>query len=1518
MRSRFILLTTLFMFMCLFMASAGAESLYGVEILEGTWKGQNIEYLDREILLGLKAGKTQNLFEQELVSSPVQIVRQADRFGFMKLKVNEGEDVFKVIEDLEQLPSVRYAEPNMVDRLLVIPDDSLFHTQWHYHNVGQNPPGGTIDADIDAPEGWDISTGSDTIIVGVLDSGIPIQGGMLSHPDLDDPSRFIIGTDVVNGDSEPKDENGHGTHVSGTIGAETNNGRGVAGVAWNVKIMAIQVFSSTGSGSHEYFRDGCIFGVDNGCKVLNYSGGGSAGDTKEHGVAYADSNGVVLCAAAGNNWQGSCDWPGAYATQYSNVICVSAVDHNDNSSPFSSIGPEVTISAPGGFGSPYDDDDIISTFPNYPCYITTNYGLSEDYGPLAGTSMATPHVAGFAALIMSMNPGLSPDSVRQIMMNTADDLGPAGRDNQYGWGRINVFNALSQMGSIIITHTPLADTKDTLNNYEVVCQIWSITDLLEDSLLLRYNINSIDYETSLISTGFEDEYHGFIPAQAPGTEISYYLYGMNIDYDADTTNTFTFYVIDYGVLLEPEYSSSSAPALDTVVYDLMLKNNGIFTDEFTLDISGNVWNTTLWNALMTSQISSSGVLNPDDSIFLKLQVIIPSSLEGEYDSTVITATSIADNSITTSSEFMTISAGQPWEIPFTDYFATVAFDIAKWESTDGAESNDIGIDEPSAPYSANLNGDPDGGDDLITEAINLRDESNIIVKYFYQQTGGGESPDANDDLIIEWMDVDSDWNEINRHLGSEPDMTVYEEVELQLPTEAMHAGFRLRVRCTATSGSYDDWFVDDIYVGHPSDYAVRMTPSFQSTYSPAGENVEYLVRVINKGYQDDNFELSYTSNWGVTFFDITGAHQITSTGIIPGGDSSDFMVKVEIPIASPLHETNTSTIYATSQGDNNISAYVLMETISAGAPAEIPWYEVFPYDTLFTQRWFTFVGSEVTTEAPNTPSSPYSINLDGGNDTLVTQAIDLSGISGVLLTYYYEMGGYADVPETEDHLYVDYRLENGDWLELNSHEGGTQAMTDFDYVVLELPHDAHYNGLQIRFRSTGSSSGADDWYVDDIRVDYRPDMSASTTELVDTLILGDTSETEFVIENVGQGGLVYDITIVPTLTKAHVLNEIFGSSEVEPASRDYPAEVFNIQVDKGEDFEFSGYPVTFDMGGPDNYGYYWLDSDDPGGPEFEWIDASDGVDIIASLEDDNYSGPYDIGFDFPFYGINCNQIFIGSNGIIGFVEDGMDYRTSRPIPNVGIPNGLLAFLWDDLNPLDADNPGGHVYVKSNANMCIIQFTGYPEYSADPGDIFTGQVILCPDGSIKYQYLIVANGFDKDNCSIGIENMTGDDGLEVVYHADYLKDSLAVEFFKPFDWLVLDKFADEIPGSNADTIHCQFVTDPELDTGTYRADIVINSNDPDTRTFSISAELCVISEKPYLCGDANGDEAVNISDAVLVVNYAFSQGIPPEPLESGDVNCDSNVNVSDAVFIINFTFSSGFDPCDPSGDGIPDC
>ncbi|MCK4460592.1 MAG: hypothetical protein KAW46_02250, partial [candidate division Zixibacteria bacterium] len=300
--------------------------------------------------------------------------------------------------------------------------------------------------------------------------------------------------------------------------------------------------------------------------------------------------------------------------------------------------------------------------------------------------------------------------------------------------------------------------------------------------------------------------------------------------------------------------------------------------------------------------------------------------------------------------------------------------------------------------------------------------------------------------------------------------------------------------------------------------------------------------------------------------------------------------------------------------------------------------------------------------------------------------------------------------------------------------------------------------------------------------------------------------------------------------------------------------------------------------------------------------------------DDNYVGPLDLGFDFPFYGNLYSYIYIGSNGVIGFSPTGMNARIETPIPDTATPNNIVALLWDDLNPDDGDNPDAHVYMDTTGGRCVIQFVDYPEYNASAGDVVNAEVILEADGSIKLQYLTIAPGFDVLSCAVGIENSDGTDGLEVVYQAGYLHDNLAVQIVNPYQWLTVDKTSGILPPGEADTILCNFVTEG-VDTGWYQASIVINSNDPDPldNPLTIPVELAVTGSggPDWICGDIDNDgEGPNIGDLIYLVDYMFNDGPAPMEMDAANVDGVNGIDVGDLVHLVDYMFNEGPPPTCP--------
>jgi len=349
------------------------------------------------------------------------------------VKLKPGVTPKEAVADLGRDPSVEYAEPNLVVHALEsFPNDPDFNLLWGLYNSDQS--NGSGGADIDAPTAWDTTTGSAEVVVAVIDTGIDY-----AHPDLapniwvntdeipqngiDDDDNGLVddvyGYDFYNDDADPRDDNFHGTHCAGTIGAAGDNGLGIAGVNWTVRLMAIKFLSASGSGDTVGAISAIQYAINNGAHVLSNSWGGSGySQALQDVILEANNAGIVFVAAAGNNGSDSKVYPAAY----DKVIAVSATDHNDVKAGFSSYGTFIDVAAPGV--------NIFST------------KLNSTYGYASGTSMACPHVAGLAALLKSLDITLTPDQVEHILETTADDLGDSGWDTFYGSGRINAFWAL--------------------------------------------------------------------------------------------------------------------------------------------------------------------------------------------------------------------------------------------------------------------------------------------------------------------------------------------------------------------------------------------------------------------------------------------------------------------------------------------------------------------------------------------------------------------------------------------------------------------------------------------------------------------------------------------------------------------------------------------------------------------------------------------------------------------------------------------------------------------------------------------------------------------------------------------------------------------------------------------------------------------------------------------------------------------------------------------------------------------
>jgi serine protease len=385
--------------------------------------------------------------ERELGIELVPITDHSVDIHFYRAEVDPAEQA-AVLEALTGRPEVEFAEPDakvqldpswyeMVQAELPIgddyPNDPLYPHQWHLRQINM-------------PAAWRLADGKG-VTVAVLDTGVAYEARGERFHQVEDLEgvNFVKPYNFVNNTPHANDDHGHGTHVTGTIAQATNNGKGVAGVAPSVKIMPLKVLSGRGSGSIGGIADAIRYAADNGADVINMSlGGRFPSKALENAVAYARDKGVVVVAAAGNDGRNKVGYPAAFP----GAIAVAATQYDEATTFYSNFGKEIAIAAPGGNTRVDQDGDGM---PDGVLQNTIAIGdpTRSDYYGFMGTSMASPHVAGVAALVISQ--GVShPDAVQKVLEKSARS--PQNRDldrERYGAGIVDAEAAVLKARTLV-------------------------------------------------------------------------------------------------------------------------------------------------------------------------------------------------------------------------------------------------------------------------------------------------------------------------------------------------------------------------------------------------------------------------------------------------------------------------------------------------------------------------------------------------------------------------------------------------------------------------------------------------------------------------------------------------------------------------------------------------------------------------------------------------------------------------------------------------------------------------------------------------------------------------------------------------------------------------------------------------------------------------------------------------------------------------------------------------------------
>jgi thermitase len=365
------------------------------------------EYVGDELMVHFAPGVAPSAIRAILADHGLALVHIIQGIDVYLVRSAPGQ-VDAAIAHLLRLPEVAYAERNYVVRgEQIAVNDPVYNDA----NAVYAPQ------IINAPAAWAVTTGITDVIVAVVDSGVSF-----THPEF--TGRLLPGYDFVNNDGDPSDDQGHGTHVTGIIAAAMNNNLGSTGIAPGVRVLPVKVLNASNAGTWAGIANGITYAVNNGAKVINLSlGGSTTALALQNAIQYAYDHRVFVAVAAGNDQTSTAYYPAAYPQ----TMAVMATDNYDQRWTLSNYGASVDIGAPG--------------FAIYSTYWRSTDPHSFEY--LSGTSMATPHVAALAALLLSYRPDLAIEDLRAIMQSTAVDLGALGRDDYYGWGRINAGTALA-------------------------------------------------------------------------------------------------------------------------------------------------------------------------------------------------------------------------------------------------------------------------------------------------------------------------------------------------------------------------------------------------------------------------------------------------------------------------------------------------------------------------------------------------------------------------------------------------------------------------------------------------------------------------------------------------------------------------------------------------------------------------------------------------------------------------------------------------------------------------------------------------------------------------------------------------------------------------------------------------------------------------------------------------------------------------------------------------------------------
>lgn len=1456
---------------------------------------QRTSYVADQVIVRLKPGAARDELERinAKFGATIQRTLLAPDTYLVRLQDHSTSAVeVAVAQYKEEARSVAHAEPNyIIYAIETIPNDSSFSQLWGLKNVGQT--GGGAGADIDATLAWDLTTGSNSVLVGVIDTGISlthndlvsnlwINPGEIAGNGVDDDGNGFV--DDVNGwdfyydDNNPNDGHYHGTHCAGTIGGAGNNGQGVVGVCWNVKLAAIKFLSDGGSGVTSDAVDCVYYSNTIGCDLTSNSwGGGGFSQTLQDAIAAAGAQERLFVAAAGNNSGNNDSFP-HYPSNYplANIISVAATDHNDAIASFSNYGlTSVDLAGPGV--------NIYSCYPG------------NSYQSLSGTSMATPHVSGVCALVKSLLPSASAAEVKEAVLSSVDPV-PSMAGKCVTGGRLNAYKAVLPFAGPVLQLENNSISDSNGNNDGIVNpgETISIATTLKNAgiehaigvtgTLVSSDANpwititqgSSDFGTILSGTTLTGpiSFEILIAADAPTPQIAYFFLQLsdseggawNLDFSVSlysTSQISGFVRLDgnavNGATIDYSGPQEGSVATDINGYYSIVCIDGTYTltakqadwkdsapvvldlppaaathdfDFTTTTISGTITDVGTGDPLELALISFTG--DHTDTV--------TTDVDGMYSVTLVTDRELAI-SVSASKPGFVLSAPQDVMVP-PDAIADFALGFSTIVLDPGFMI--LNVDEGksiTAPLTLGNQGSADLDFSVVTGS------SNVQTTGLWHTT----THRVYNEPTSFYYGLENVWNYSTGSTNSGE----LRFSGVQIPAQASLTFWQWRQ--TEGGTTYDKSLVQV-----STNNGVSWTTLYQSTlYSTtawaqavvslasfAGQTVQlrFFFDTVDSG--GNGYEGWYVSDLRLNGQGLGSWLSVTpSSGTVAPATQTNLSITANAMNLLPGQHVRSITVNSNDPSTPTLEVPVTLNVQSV------------PILAAQGQAWIEEGSSDG--DGFLEPGERIGLIVSLRN----TGHLSATGLQGVLTS----SSSQVSLVENEATFAT---------IAPGTAENSTQLLFDV------APGTA--NGTTVSFTFNVTDSVARTW-----------SFSFSTTILIRYRLTGTVSDAGTLQGLSGASVFVNGATTTTASNGTYTLNGIMPGSYSVQASKNYflsSSRSVNFTSDRVENFALGrakidltpasitqtvrhhrsadrtlnisnsgSLPLNWTVSQP-SMQYIKTDSDSAGGPVYNWSDISSTGTAITGLGDDNNIGPYNIGFSFPFYGQNFSSFRVCSNGYISFTSSSTQL-SGYQLPNGSAPENLIAWYWMDL--LHTTGASTH-YKLVDANTLVIQFKDIAHYSNSSLRV-SAQIVLSSNGTILIQY---ARADSPASCSIGIQNSTRSSGVNIAYLQNYAKPNLAVRVAPAVDWLqVLNAAGTTQPSLSSDvTVRMNGAI---LAPGTYTKNLTVSSNDLERPSILVPVTFTVLPNELPVAGYT---DVQTLEDTTVAIVLPGSDG-DDDPLTS---------------------------------------